>query len=65
MAQILQFPGSMEPRSKPSKTLRAGKKRQCEIVIFPGIRVEYHDDHPDTVDLSRRVSPTRRTRANL
>lgn len=48
MAQILAFPENSTPR--PPRPPSAGS---AEIVLFPGIRVEYHDC-ASSVDLSRR-----------
>ena len=42
MAQILPF-SSAERRSRPE---RSGMMNAAEIVIFPGVRVEYHDEPP-------------------
>lgn len=47
MGTIIEFTGV---RNEPRREPEGGASRSAEIVIFPGIRVEYH-----TVDLSHRV----------
>jgi hypothetical protein len=48
MAQIIAFP--LKAAGRPGRRTAVGN---AEIVLFPGIRVEYHD--PDApLDLSRR-----------
>ncbi len=60
MARIVSFPAGMTPRQRPHAPAVAGAAG-AEILIFPGVRVEYHDD-TETLDLSRRIqSPRRRT----
>jgi hypothetical protein len=57
MARVLTFPADKRPRGKPSASGEAGGV-SAEILIFPGVRVEYHDG-TETVDLSRRVRTPR------
>jgi len=55
MARVLSFPVERRPQHKPpapGEAVSAG----AEILIFPGVRVEYHDG-AETVDLSRRIRP--------
>ena len=42
MATILEFRGSgaRSGAAKPTK----GRRASAEVIIFPGIRVEYHDE---------------------
>ena len=49
MANVIPFPDPAVRRSVQPRTLAKG-----EVVIFPGVRVEYHDD-PAIVDLSCRI----------
>jgi len=56
MAQILVYPDA-DTRKKPSRA----QFGPGQIVIFPGIRVEYHDD-ATTVDLSKRYPPAGQNR---
>jgi len=50
MTNVIPFP-------EPSARRMAGEPNSAagEVVIFPGVRVVYHDN-PATVDLSRRIS---------
>ena len=48
MAQILIF-----PQAAPRRAEQPRPDAPCEIIIFPGVRVEYHAEQP-TIDLSRR-----------
>jgi hypothetical protein len=48
MGALLRFP--QPPRRRRQ---RGSKGQVCEIVIFPGVRIERHD-----LDLSHRVRPT-------
>ena len=57
MARVLSFPVDKRPRAKPSASGKAGGT-SAEILIFPGVRVEYHGG-TETVDLSRRIGPPR------
>ena len=50
MADILVFPHDTMPRRRP------GEAGNAEIVIFPGIRVEYHDRSPEPAG----TTPSRR-----
>lgn len=54
MALILAFPQARSGRGG----LRSGGRG--EVVIFPGIRIEYHDDDREVVDLGRRLAPPER-----
>ncbi len=57
MARVLSFP--VEKRSqgnRPASGESVGAS--AEILIFPGVRVEYHDG-TETVDLSRRIRTPR------
>jgi hypothetical protein len=49
MADVIPFPEPSARRTAGERTPVAG-----EVVIFPGVRVIYHDN-PATVDLSRRI----------
>ena len=53
MARVLSFPVEKRPHGKPSASGQAGGA-SAEILIFPGVRVEYHEGS-ETVDLSRRI----------
>lgn len=44
MAKILQF-SEVEGRPRPERSGSA-RPAMAEIVIFPGVRVEYHDEPP-------------------
>ena len=57
MARVLSFPVDKRPRGKPPASGEAGGA-SAEILIFPGVRVEYHDG-TETVDLSRRIRSPR------
>ena len=57
MAQILAFPERSAPR--PPRPPRPGS---AEVVLFPGIRVEYRDCE-GSVDLSRRPGRPGRDKA--
>jgi hypothetical protein len=57
MARVLSFPVEKRPPGKPSASGQAGGA-SAEILIFPGVRVEYHDG-TETVDLSRRIRSPR------
>ncbi len=57
MARILSFPVDKRPQGKPPASGEAGGV-SAEILIFPGVRVEYHDG-TETVDLSRRIRSPR------
>ena len=57
MARVLSFPVEKRPPGKPSASGEAGGV-SAEILIFPGVRVEYHDG-TETVDLSRRIRSPR------
>ena len=50
MGTLLQFSG--EGRA-PIRGPRAGRDSGCEIIIFPGVRIERHD-----VDLDHRLADT-------
>lgn len=49
MADVIPFPEPSARRATGEQKSAAG-----EVVIFPGVRVVYHDN-PATVDLSRRI----------
>ncbi len=49
MAEVIPFPEPSARRVTGEQNPAAG-----EVVIFPGVRVVYHDN-PATVDLSRRI----------
>lgn len=49
MATVIPFPDPTTLRSADRQLPAPG-----EVVIFPGVRVIYHDN-PSTVDLSRRI----------
>lgn len=49
MADVIPFPDQGNRRRTAPQNVTAG-----EVVIFPGIRVVYHDN-PATVDLSWRI----------
>lgn len=49
MADVIPFPEPSARRVTGERSSAAG-----EVVIFPGVRVVYHDN-PTTVDLSRRI----------
>ena len=50
MGTVLQIAASSRPRR------RAGRaSRECEIVIFPGVRIERHRDDEETLDLGHRL----------
>jgi hypothetical protein len=49
MADVIPFPEPSARRVTGERDSAAG-----EVVIFPGVRVVYHDN-PATVDLSRRI----------
>ncbi len=55
MAQILEFP---KAASRKAAVCHTGP---CEVVLFPGVRVEYHEDQ-STVDLARRYRAERQKR---
>ena len=57
MARILSFPVERKSQCKRPASGGAGNG-SAEILIFPGIRVEYHDG-TETVDLSRRIRTSR------
>jgi hypothetical protein len=57
MARILSFPVEKKPQGKLPASDEAGCA-SAEILIFPGVRVEYHDG-TETVDLSRRIRSSR------
>jgi hypothetical protein len=48
MAHIITF-----PTHAPGRTSRRSTEGTAEIVLFPGVRVEYHDPEAP-LDLSRR-----------
>lgn len=50
MANVIPFPEPSARRSAGKPGTAAG-----EVVIFPGVRIVYHDN-PATVDLSRRIT---------
>ena len=50
MANVIPFPEPSARRTDGELNSAAG-----EVVIFPGVRVVYHDN-PATVDLSRRIN---------
>jgi hypothetical protein len=54
MAEILPFTGERRERSRPAPGNRA------EIVIFPGVRVEYHDRVPEPAQQSAAKGRSRR-----
>jgi len=49
MADVIPFPEPAARCTADERTTSAG-----EVVIFPGVRVVYHDN-PATVDLGRRI----------
>ncbi len=53
MARVLSFPVAKRPPEKRTATAGAGSA-SAQILIFPGVRVEYHEG-AETVDLSRRI----------
>ena len=53
MACVLSFPVERRSQGKRPASGEAGNA-SAEILIFPGVRVEYHDG-TETVDLSRRI----------
>jgi len=53
MASVLSFPVEKRPHGGPSASANAGGV-SAEILIFPGVRVEYHDN-TETLDLSKRI----------
>ena len=55
MARVLSFPVDKRPKGKPPASGKAGGV-SAEILIFPGVRVEYHEG-TETLDLSRRIRP--------
>ena len=57
MARVLSFPVDKRPQGRP---LAAGVAAGAgaEILIFPGVRIEYHDG-AETLDLSRRIRSPR------
>ncbi len=57
MARVLSFPIDKRPHGKSSASGEAGTA-SAEILIFPGVRIEYHDG-TETVDLSRRIRSPR------
>lgn len=57
MARVLSFPVDKRLHGKPPASGEAGSA-SAEILIFPGVRVEYHDG-TETVDLSRRIRSPR------
>ena len=57
MARVLSFPVGKKPQGRPPASGEAGGA-SAEILIFPGVRVEYHDG-TETVDLSRRIRSPR------
>jgi hypothetical protein len=58
MAQILPFlDAERRPRPERSVSVRAA---MAEIVIFPGVRVEYHDEPPEPAGDGRSRGGRRR-----
>jgi hypothetical protein len=57
MAEILPF---SRGRAKPSRSVE--RDTAGEVVIFPGIRIEYHEDQPALAKPDRRG--TRRNTPN-
>ncbi|TDI54352.1 MAG: hypothetical protein E2O93_09125 [Alphaproteobacteria bacterium] len=57
MARVLSFPVAKRPPKKLTASAEAGSA-SAEILIFPGVRVEYHEG-AETVDLSRRIRSPR------
>ena len=57
MARVLTFPVEKRPQGKPA-TIGEMPGVSAEILIFPGVRVEYHNG-AETVDLSRRIRTPR------
>jgi hypothetical protein len=51
MGTVLQFG---ETETKRSRSDRAPLAGECRIVIFPGVRIERHDDNP-RLDLGHRL----------
>ena len=49
MTNVIPFPNLKAPRTAERQISAAG-----EVVIFPGVRIVYHDDS-STVDLSCRI----------
>jgi hypothetical protein len=50
MGTVLQIAASRRPARR--RTERAA--RECQIVIFPGVRIERHDDY-ESLDLGHRL----------
>lgn len=50
MSTVLTFRASVSTR----KSVPSGKSRPCEIVIFPGIRIERHEE--PGIDLGHRLA---------
>ena len=57
MARVLSFPVEKRTQGKQPPSDKAGSG-SAEILIFPGVRFEYHDG-TETVDLSRRIRTPR------
>jgi len=57
MAGVLLFPVDRRPQGRPLASAMAGGA-SAEILIFPGVRVEYHEG-AETLDLSRRIRSPR------
>ncbi len=57
MARVLLFPVNKRAQCNPPASGETGGAG-AEILIFPGVRVEYHDG-TETVDLSRRIRSPR------
>ena len=57
MVCVLSFPVEKKSQGKRPASGEVGTA-SAEILIFPGVRIEYHDG-TETVDLSRRIRSPR------